>query len=279
MKPISIIIPTWNQATLTENCLYALAEQSGFDFKVIWIDNGSDDLSHQRVLSCLQDGGFQFVYERHSKPLGYARAVNRGLRLFDGDYCVFLNNDVEVQAGWDVELIRTLEESPGIAGPISLGGPLGWQSLHRHPWTGPAFTSQTIQGQVEQLRAQWGQMAIDLPEHPTNPLFQNHVAFFCAAVSADVVQAIGALDEKFGWGYFEDNDYCARARRAGFDISFCPGSSVVHLGGQTLKELNDDHRQRVEHNAKYFQSKQHQACDYIGFDSLPESAPTAVSLI
>ncbi len=46
------------------------------------------------------------------------------------------------------------------------------------------------------------------------------LGFFCVATTRSVYEKVGELDEQFGLGYFEDDDYCYRVRRQGYEIRF-----------------------------------------------------------
>ena len=63
--------------------------------------------------------------------------------------------------------------------------------------------------------------------HPGETLPLHNLAFFCVAVPRRVYEFIGGLDEDFGVGFFEDDDYCRRVTRAGFDIA-CAEDVFIH---------------------------------------------------
>ncbi len=250
---LSIIIPTWNNADLTLRCLQSLADHTRADFEIIWIDNGSSDSEHQRVSDALR--GFSYQHKRYPEPLGFARATNAGLPLIRGDYCVFLNNDVTVCPDWDEDLRLAVDDQPGIAGPVAVNS-IGWQNSHVHPWLNlPEHLKQDNRASADWLASEWRGTVIDIPERPTLPNFRDMLAFFCAVMPTSVQQQIGTLDENFGWGYCEDDDYCYRARAEGFRLSLCPGSQVEHRVGQTLGQLNEDHGERLATNRDYLARK------------------------
>ncbi len=250
---LSIIIPTWNNADLTLNCLQSLADHTCDDFEIIWIDNGSSDAEYQRVVDALD--GFSYCHERHPTPLGFARATNAGLPYVRADYCVFLNNDVTVCPRWDEDLRLAVDDQPGIAGPIAINS-IGWQNSHCHSWLElPDEIKHDNHACSEWLDRQWRGTVIDIPEQPRLPKFRDMLAFFCVLMPTSVQQRIGALDENFGWGYCEDDDYCYRARAAGYHLSLCPGSRVEHRVGQTLAQLNVDHGARLNANRQYLAQK------------------------
>jgi GT2 family glycosyltransferase len=82
------------------------------------------------------------------------------------------------------------------------------------------------------------------------------VALFCAAMRRDVWEKVGELDERFEVGMFEDDDYCRRARKAGFEIRCLRDCFVHHWHQASFRLLGDEEYQRVyESNRRRFQEK------------------------
>jgi GT2 family glycosyltransferase len=54
------------------------------------------------------------------------------------------------------------------------------------------------------------------------------VAFFFAMIPRRFLDAIGLLDEGYGMGFGEDDDWCERARRAAFEVRLALGAFVIH---------------------------------------------------
>lgn len=250
---LSIIIPTWNNAELTCACLASLASNTASDFEIIWVDNGSTAEQYSKVANALSP--FEHVAERHPKPLGFAKAVNLGFPHARNDYCVILNNDLTVNPKWDEDLILAVDDQPGLAGPICINS-IGWQNSRLHSWLGlPDSITEDDVKCADWLLNEWATKVIDIPQTPTLANFRNMLAFFCVLMPNSVRQSIGLLDENFGWGYCEDDDYCHRARLSGYALTLCPGSSVVHKVGQTLAQLNEDPQSRLTANQQYLAAK------------------------
>jgi GT2 family glycosyltransferase len=252
MAAISIVLPTWNNAHLTTQCIASVVENSTHDIQFVWIDNGSDDENHSTVREALR--GSNWVGDRDPYPLGFSRAVNRGLVRADGDFIAILNNDLRVTKGWDTELVNAVEENPGIAGPLSIG-PLGWQNVVYHTWLGKVPYARGPDAIAGWLREHWSGKVVPLPETQPQLSLYSTLAFFCVLMPRDVRSAVGLLDEEFGWGYCEDNDYCWRARHLGFDLSLCPGAVVYHDGGQTMSKLGEEARKTLERNGQHLIKK------------------------
>ncbi len=255
-KPtLSIIIGTWNRTELTIRCLRSLENNTTADLHIIWIDNGSEDREHEAMKAFVKT--FDHDMERHPEPLGFAKTQNKGIPYIKGDYTVFMNNDLTVAPGWEEDLIRTVDETPGGAGPVGLGYGGGWQSIDNHPWLGiPENVKKKGRYAVAAfLRSTWTGKAVDLPLFPNKPPWRGMLAFYCVLFPSKIVREVGLLDEQFGWGFCEDDDYCKRVRNAGYSLSLCPASLVDHKAGQTLGQLQDDWLARFEKNKKLYEEK------------------------
>ncbi|MDB5387171.1 MAG: glycosyl transferase family 2, partial [Planctomycetaceae bacterium] len=78
---------------------------------------------------------------------------------------------------------------------------------------------------------------------------------FCLLIKRAVYATIGPLDEQFGIGNFEDDDYCRRALQAGFKAVICKGAFVHHFGGTTFRATGIDFRSLLEVNRRKFAEK------------------------
>src|SRR5262245_31277719 len=98
MPRCSIIIPVYNQAPLTRQCLETLLSQAPADveFEIIVVDDASDE----RTSQLLAGFGGRIRVVTHSTNAGFARSCNDGAAVASGEYLVFLNNDTASQAGW-----------------------------------------------------------------------------------------------------------------------------------------------------------------------------------
>ena len=82
------------------------------------------------------------------------------------------------------------------------------------------------------------------------------LGFFCVAMRRTLPEKIGLLDEKFGIGMFEDDDYCIRAKQAGFTLAVVEDCFVYHKGSVSFGKLAvDSYRAVFEKNRAYFREK------------------------
>jgi hypothetical protein len=199
-----------------------------------------------RVLSTERNGGFAF-------------GNNAGIRAVSARAYLLLNSDTLVRPGAVETLLRFLEAHPsaGLVGPR-----LEWEDgevqvsgfrFHR-PITELIAGSAT--GPIQRLLARWD-VPLTVAEQPRQVEW---VSFAAVMIRAEVIHAIGALDEKY-FMYFEDADYCRCAARAGFEVWQEPAARVVHLRGKSspVKRLHAA-RQRLpryyyESRARYFRKQ------------------------
>jgi GT2 family glycosyltransferase len=103
---LSIVIPTWNQIAHTRACVATLRANTDVSYELIIVDNGSEH-EEARAAETLAD-----VFIGNDENLGFARAMNQGLRVAGGEFVAFVNNDTEFPAAWASKLIATFESSP-----------------------------------------------------------------------------------------------------------------------------------------------------------------------
>jgi len=224
---IAIIVLNWNGRDLTLDCLRSLAAVTTPHVRIILVDNASTDGSSDAVR---QHYGSRVTLIENAQNLGFAAGNNVGIRraLDDGaDFILLLNNDTVVAPDFVEHLHKPMLSSPdiGITAPKIYyaepknqiwfaGGELSmWRGIARH--TG---IRETDRGQYDQ-------------EHDID--YATGCAFL---VRRAVLEKIGDLDPGYR-AYFEDADFCVRARRAGFRIRYIPAAHVWHrisasTGGQ-----------------------------------------------
>lgn len=239
----SIIILCCDQLAVTRLCLESVLRHTPSHFELIVVDNGSKDDTPAYLASLAHPTGPDpFIVCRNRVNLGYPAGVNQGLRMARGESIVLLNNDVIVTDGWlDRMLAWSRHDDPrvGLVGVMTNAAPppqqvsSGYQRLEE--LDSFAASRQT---------AYFGQ-AMRVPR----------LTGFCLLVRAAVFQKIGELDERFGHGFFDDDDLCLRARRAGFDLLLALDVYVHHFGSQTFKGLGIDTARQLDLNLALYRDK------------------------
>lgn len=235
---VCIVIVSFRSAGLTIGCLRSVAQErttSGAGIRAIVVDNASGDFP--AVECAVADNGWGSWVTVVLAPAngGFAYGNNLGVRLAlerqAADYYLLLNPDTEVRPGAITALARFLEANPevGIVGS-SFENPDGseWPISFRFPTLLSEFCSALDIGPVTRLFWRW-KVAREM-----SPTAQP-VDWICGAsmmIRPEVLRVIGGFDESY-FLYFEETDFCLRARRAGFPTWYVPASRVMHVAGQS----------------------------------------------
>lgn len=199
---------------MTARCLETIARHTDLaTTEVLVVDNGSSDETPQKLT------GYPWLRVlRLERNLGFVRGNNAGIAAVARDRDVLLlNNDTEIlQDGWIAALQATAYARPdtGIVG-CRLRLPDG-RLLH----AGTYMLPDTVWGQ------QIGSLERDVGQYARDREVEG-VVFACAYLKRALLERIGALSEAYE-SYFEDTDYCLRARDAGFTTWLCGGVTLVH---------------------------------------------------
>jgi len=209
-----IIIPVWNNPEITLRCVESIRRNTHYPFRLIVIDNASDDPA-RTMLRDLRDDGM--VLMRNEENLGFIKAVNQGMRYSDAEYVCILNNDVIVTSGWLEETIAVLSGNPdiGVANPSSN---TSCQFPGNEGIDAYAVKLRELSGQYQELYRARG---------------------FAMVIKREVIGKIGYLDERYGAGYFDDTDYSKRAQASGYKTVRAKAAYVFHLENRSFNKVKE----------------------------------------
>ncbi len=237
----SIIILGYNQLELTKSCLDSIARFTAEPYEIIIVDNGSNNETIEFFQQYKANGdNIQVIFNGENR--GYAAGNNQGLSLAKGEYVLLLNNDTVVTYGWLTRMLAIFKNHPevGLVGPTS------------NYVAGPQLIKDVPYRNMKQMH-QFAKKLADKNSGQTAESFR--IVGFCLMARRAVVDRIGGLDEKFGKGNFEDDDFCVRAAISGFKALIARDVFIHHVGGQTFQTLNIDYQKSIEKNWVIFKTK------------------------
>jgi GT2 family glycosyltransferase len=182
--------------------------------------------------------------------VGFARANNQAIQRCTGKYILLLNPDTLVSPGALQALADFLDQHPeaGAAGArlLNADGSLQISShprptLSRELWR--LFHLDALLPYAEYPPTKWG---------TSQPQEVDVLMGACLLLSKEVVDQVGSLDEDY-FIYSEEVDLCYRIQHAGWRIHWVPQAEVVHLGGQSTKQVPTEMFLNLYHSKiKYF---------------------------
>lgn len=240
----SVVVLCHDQLPFTRLCLESVLRHTRRPFELVVVDNGSAaDTGRYLDDVKARPEPHRVVVVRNGSNRGYPAGCNQGLAATRGGTVVLLNNDVVVTAGWLDGLLAHFAgpggERLGMVGPVSnfvadpqrvpvdyedAGGLARFAEARRRAFAGSAVPADRLSG-------------------------------FCLAVRRRLIDAVGGLDERYGLGLFDDDDWCLRARDAGFRLAVAPDVFVHHFGGRTFRGLGLDVRECLRANYDVFRDK------------------------
>ena len=221
---LSVVVVTWNGLDFNRLCLDSLSARTEWpNLEIVVVDNASTDGTRELLQECIRkDPRIRAILLPENR--GFAAACNEGLAASTGDFLVILNNDTVVTRGWASALCRHLAADPklGLVGPVT-------NAIANAAKVEAGYASVDALGA---WAAEWARAhdreAFDIPV----------LALFCTALPRRVWEEIGPLDERFGIGLFEDDDYSRRVRAKGYAVRCARDAFVHHWQMASFRKLS-----------------------------------------
>ena len=227
LPTVSIVIVTWNGRSLLERFLPSVLATDYPRLEVVVADNASIDGS----AAWLRATHPEAVVVEHATNGMFARGNNDAIPHTSGDLLVFLNNDVEVPAGWLRPLVATFEDPEVAAAQPKL---LQHGDRGRFEYAGAsggfvdAFGYPFTRGRIfDTLEADHGQY-----DDARDVFWATGAAL---AIRREAFIEAGGFDVGFEM-HMEEIDLCWRLWRAGKRVRVVPASEAYHLGGASLPQ-------------------------------------------
>lgn len=222
------IIVNHNTRQLLEECLSSLSNPLPPNHSIVVVDNASRDGSPAMIKQLFPD--VELI--EFSENKGFACAVNAGIASRAARYYLLLNSDTRVPPHFTSDLIELIEQYPGVGilGPLirNLDGSLQISWGKR-----PTLWNEFKQKRRHRFyRNRDPYMFQELERLYSKARSVDWVTGACLLIRKETIADIGLMDERF-FLYFEDIDWCVRARSAGWIVLFTPELDLLHLGGSS----------------------------------------------
>lgn len=231
LKRVTIIVCVHNALDEIRECLYSLVKNRSFPYRIILIDDGSDE-STSKFLR--ENANLDYIkYIRNEKSIGYTKSANIGLKESDDEYIVLLNSDTVVTQGWVEKLLECYEkhEKTGIVSALSNAA--SYQSV---PEVRDRDSGEWKINELDSvLNAEMMGWIIERESQNKYPQVKC-VNGFCMMIKRQVMDRIGYLDEElFPLGYGEEVDFCIRAFQAGYELRVADNVYIYHKKTKSFK--------------------------------------------
>ncbi len=237
----SLIILTYNNLDYTRQCLESIFSKTIYpNYEIVVVDNASTDGTSDYLQTvAASHSNVRLVLNKENR--GFAAGNNQGVAASSGEYIAYLNNDIIVTPGWLSGLIAHLSDpSIGAVGPVT-----------------------NYAGNESRIAVDYHQIS-DLDEfahrytqaHAGQSFEIRMLALFCMLVHRTVIDSVGPLDEQFGVGMYEDDDFSLRIRQKGYRILCAEDVYIHHWGSAAFSQLAQERFNRLHlENRGKFESK------------------------
>jgi len=230
MSRSGVVVVTYNSADVIERCLYSCAH-----LPVVVVDNDSHDATRELV-----ERRLSVKLITNSSNCGFAQAVNQGVAALDTELVLLLNPDTQLEGAIDELEQACTQPGTGLAsGRLvnELGQAQTGFALRRFP------TALTLMFEALGLNRL-------LPFNPVNRRYRCLDVDLSTPAEAEqppgaflmfrreVWQRLGGFDTHFHPLWFEDVDFCRRARDLGLKIQYVPQVTARHQGGHSIAGLD-----------------------------------------
>lgn len=227
---VSII--NYRTGDMTINCIKsAIGALDGFSARIVVVDNCSNDGSAEQIERWLaeHDKTLPVTLVRSRTNSGFSGGHNQGLALFDADYYLVLNSDALLRP----DFFHTLQSATKLNPRIGLFAPtieyddgLRQVSCFRFPSPASELIRGANSGPITKLLSRYD---VPLAVPPQDDQIE-WASFACILLRSSMISEIGPMDEGY-FLYFEDAEYCWRARKAGWRIAYVPDARAIHFRG------------------------------------------------
>lgn len=233
-KPVTIIVLTWNGFSITQKYIesfvdYPLPNNANWQF----IDNGSTD----QTIPLLRAWKMSII--RNEKNMGFTKAANQGIMSCNNDVILMNNDTVVLHDDWIEKLQKTAYSSDDI-------GIVGCRIADQNGLITHCGGELISTGHGQNIKCE--------PHECTGIVERDYVTFACVYIKRSTINKIGLMDEQY-FAYYEDTDYCFKARKSGLKVVVDGSVIILHEENSSTRANNVNLNSIIEKSYQIFSSK------------------------
>lgn len=262
-QKVGIVIVSHNASLAVRITLASLrAAKNETPFELILVDNASQEDELREIKKAFghhrSEIGVTWRYIQLDENKGFAGGNNIGIKAFLEDETIshicLLNSDVLVTNYW---LDRLIYENFDITSPVTNRS----ESTQIVPVDYSIDLMNCLNVDQEKIKSNPYKIVENFSERRHhawlgNSISVDHVTFFCAMITREIINKVGLLDENFFPGAYEDNDYCKRVKNINGEIGLIRDVYIHHWGSASFGQLPRDYfNEHAIRNRQYFEKK------------------------
>ena len=229
---VVISIINYRTADLTIQCAKSVLDDiRDLDCQVVIVDNASGDGSADEIQTWIDsDIGHQgVILVRSPRNTGFSGGHNQGIGAAAAEYYLLLNSDAVLLPGFLKSILSAADNAPniGLFAP-RIDYDTGAQQVNCFRFHSPAseFIRGAASGPVTRALRRY-EVPLDMP--PSQDQI-DWASFACILLRTRMIKDVGAMDTGY-FLYFEDVEYCWRARQKDWHVAYVPKARAIHFRG------------------------------------------------
>lgn len=231
--PIDIIVPVYNGYEYLSPLFESIYNNTDLDYNLIVVNDASPDKKVLPLLNKYQKKfGNKMTLINNETNRGFIFSVNTALKTIK-NHCVLVNTDVVLPKNWASKLFTPIYLDKKVASVTPFSNNATIFSL-------PKMNENELLGDLEEIN-----QTLSIINTPFKKIKLPTGVGFCMAMNKNAIQKVGLIDEIFGRGYCEENDWCMRAIKHGFYNTIAANLLVWHKHGASF---GDEKQELIKQN-------------------------------
>lgn len=232
MNNVTVVIPVYKDWETLNECIVSLKQYVETKHQVILVNDMSSDWEtlEIKILELIQ-GFHNFHYYKNEENIGFVKTCNRAIKELDrtNNDILLLNSDTKVTEGFLEEMIKILyqAEKHGVVCPRSNNATI---------LSVPVKKNFDDMLSPEESHRIFECIKNRLPEKQVIPT----AVGFAMLIKRSLLQTYGVLDEAYGHGYNEENDFCMRINQYGYNVVMANRAYVYHFESKSFGSRKEE---------------------------------------